>query len=468
MSIDCCKSYVGKQIIGLLPSESVEPCLYYLVINSQDLGAFNWTGWTIDGTDVYLSGYYWYPNNAGGQSLIVSYIGTQPTTVTLDDGFGNLYPFDVREVTVFGGSCENVCYQARFDYGYNLGFIDFFQLGGATPTALASINIDNEVLLEGYINTLLGTTNADVTSVWDGFNYVVTINNAYNLGGLTFNTGTPSETSFNVLPCEITPPAPVPITLLNIYPGASAAYSLRKLSTTYSGSAIRVRRSSDNTEQDIGFSGLDLDISAIVNFVGLGNGFVTKWYDQSGNNNHGLQTIANDQPRIVNSGTIDLVNSKPAVNFISSDLFTLTASINGNTDYSCFTVGRRPVASNRLVYFGTSDVSSAPYVLMHFNDGKHYISNRTKYGNYAETSTNQLLLSSFNISTNLSAYQNGVSKTLTISAYASAGNFNQIGRSGIATGFNSTGYIQEVIFYANDQSSNRVGIETNITNYYGI
>jgi len=256
--------------------------------------------------------------------------------------------------------------------------------------------------------------------------------------------------------------------LLDLYPGASGAYSIRRLSSTYTGAAIRVRRSSDNTEQDIGFSGVNLDETALTTFVGANDGFVTKWYDQSGNNKDGIQTTANDQPRIVSSGVVDKVNLKAAVNFISSDLFTLSSSISGNTDYSCFTVGRRPNSANRLVYFGTSDVSSAPYVLMHFNDGKHYISNRTKYATYNETSTNQLLLSSFNISSNLSAYQNGVSKALTVTGYSSSGNFNQIGRSGISTGFNSTGYIQEVVFYSNDQSANRVGIETDIINYYAI
>ena len=35
--------------------------------------------------------------------------------------------------------------------------------------------------------------------------------------------------------------------------GFSAAYGLRKLRTAYGGAAIRVRRGSDNTEQDIGF-----------------------------------------------------------------------------------------------------------------------------------------------------------------------------------------------------------------------
>ena len=60
--------------------------------------------------------------------------------------------------------------------------------------------------------------------------------------------------------------------LLDTYTGAAAAYSLRKLRTAYSGSAIRVRRSSDNTEQDIGFtSNGDLDTSVLQTFVGYQN-----------------------------------------------------------------------------------------------------------------------------------------------------------------------------------------------------
>ena len=44
--------------------------------------------------------------------------------------------------------------------------------------------------------------------------------------------------------------------LLDTYPNAAAAYSVRKLRTAYTGSAIRVRRSSDNAEQNIGFTAL--------------------------------------------------------------------------------------------------------------------------------------------------------------------------------------------------------------------
>lgn len=54
--------------------------------------------------------------------------------------------------------------------------------------------------------------------------------------------------------------------LLDTYP-ASAAYSLRKLSSSYGGFAIRVRRDSDNAEQDIGFDGNELDTVALNDFV---------------------------------------------------------------------------------------------------------------------------------------------------------------------------------------------------------
>lgn len=52
----------------------------------------------------------------------------------------------------------------------------------------------------------------------------------------------------------------------------AAAYGLRKLSSDYVGPALRVRRSSDNVEADIGFTSAgDLDIFALMNHVGAEN-----------------------------------------------------------------------------------------------------------------------------------------------------------------------------------------------------
>jgi len=58
--------------------------------------------------------------------------------------------------------------------------------------------------------------------------------------------------------------------LLDLYPNAALAYSFRKLSSSFNGSPIRVRRSSDNAEQDIPFDGSgDLDTANLLAFVGL-------------------------------------------------------------------------------------------------------------------------------------------------------------------------------------------------------
>jgi len=54
---------------------------------------------------------------------------------------------------------------------------------------------------------------------------------------------------------------------LNIYPGAEVAYSLDKLDKDYTGSAVRVRRESDNQEQDIGFSSNLFDSASLEAFV---------------------------------------------------------------------------------------------------------------------------------------------------------------------------------------------------------
>lgn len=90
-----------------------------------------------------------------------------------------------------------------------------------------------------------------------------------------------------------------------------AAYSLRKLRAGYTGAAIQVRRSSDSSLADIGFSSAGvLDTAALAAFVGAGDGFVRTWYDQSTNGYHLTNTTAAQQPRIVISGT-----RQPAVRF---------------------------------------------------------------------------------------------------------------------------------------------------------
>ena len=55
--------------------------------------------------------------------------------------------------------------------------------------------------------------------------------------------------------------------MLDQYGDAAAAYSLRKLRNGYTGDAIRVRRSSDDTERDMGFHDNELDTQALLDWV---------------------------------------------------------------------------------------------------------------------------------------------------------------------------------------------------------
>ena len=108
---------------------------------------------------------------------------------------------------------------------------------------------------------------------------------------------------------------------------AGAAYSVRRLRTAYTGPLMRVRRSSDNTEQDIGYRGDNwLDETALLTFVGAGSGFVVTWYDQSGNARNVSQATTANQPRIVNSGAVDKFDGVPELEFDgSNDLLSNTS-----------------------------------------------------------------------------------------------------------------------------------------------
>jgi|GEM_PF-2679297 len=100
--------------------------------------------------------------------------------------------------------------------------------------------------------------------------------------------------------------------MLNLFPNASLGLSLDKLDKNYTGFCIKVRRSSDNAELDIGFVNNELDTASLLDFVGSGNGFVSIIYDQVGSNNM-TQTTANLQGQIVSNGSVILKGGKPCI-----------------------------------------------------------------------------------------------------------------------------------------------------------
>lgn len=122
---------------------------------------------------------------------------------------------------------------------------------------------------------------------------------------------------------------------LDVFPNAVFAYSLRKLRTGYTGNAIRVRRSSDNTELNIGFDGEgNLNVEQLTNFCGSGDGFIATWYSQDGSGNNLLQATLSRQPQIVFSGAVIYDNGKPAIYYSrarQASMYTpASISISGN------------------------------------------------------------------------------------------------------------------------------------------
>ena len=96
---------------------------------------------------------------------------------------------------------------------------------------------------------------------------------------------------------------------------AIGAFSLRKLRNAYAGSCVLIRRSNDNAEAAIGFSGNWINKAAVDAHCTTNDGYVVTWYDQSGNGNNISQTTAAGQFKIWDGARRDwmvTIGGKPA------------------------------------------------------------------------------------------------------------------------------------------------------------
>ena len=132
---------------------------------------------------------------------------------------------------------------------------------------------------------------------------------------------------------------------------SAPSYSLRLLSSSYTGASIQVRRSNDNATMDIGFSAGNLDTALLKAFTGAYSSYVSIWYDQSGKGRNASQSNISLQPCILLSGVVYRQNSAPTVYFNGStylstvpfnngypNSFTLAicGGVKSNTTYSTF------------------------------------------------------------------------------------------------------------------------------------
>jgi len=252
--------------------------------------------------------------------------------------------------------------------------------------------------------------------------------------------------------------------LLDVYGGAAAAYSLRQLSVNYTGSAIRVRRSSDNAEQDIGFSDGLLDTASLSSFCGADNGFVTSWYDQSGNSNNATQITAINQPRIYDSSTgLITLGGQPALDFNSSfDFFVDYLNMPNFSTFQNVTVAS--VIGDLLSSNFPSDNFSTYYVKY---DLWQAGLNATSFGPIVTTHQLNFLLATNGANT---LYNNNTAPSASpVTGAGSAGAISKIGaRADLNNQTFMQGKFQELVIYQLDQTANRLGIQNNINSHYNI
>jgi hypothetical protein len=259
--------------------------------------------------------------------------------------------------------------------------------------------------------------------------------------------------------------------LLDTYSGAEAAYSVRLLSSTYMGALVEIRKSPSNelksfypdTNNELSLSSEDGAGTSLSSWIGEDNGYVRTWYNQSGNANNVIQTSAAHQPQIVESGVVMTDNSKPTLYFNGSNYMQSASS---------FTLVPQPT-THFLVGKITGGLSAR-----HFHDFTSY--RQGFYNDLVAMYAGAALGSGVNVSTQrlvsglFDSFSSQISVDGTIRNTGNAGTQGYAGILKIASYSSQPnnwmiGNIQSLIIYGTDRfTSDRVGIETNINDYYSI
>ncbi len=263
--------------------------------------------------------------------------------------------------------------------------------------------------------------------------------------------------------------------LLNLYPNATAAWSLRQLSTTYTGNLILVRRASDDTEQGFGYdSNGDLDIAGLQSFCSGTDGYVKTWYDQSGNAKHATQTTNSLQAQIVSSGSAITLGGKVCIDHSATlDMSQYTIAGGGVDFKNIALVAAQINLAGTVPYFLYSEATGGFYLTLGSGVGGpgafggYDLTNIGFFGSSTDTDRHlnwaQMKSSKLYIGRDGSAEGDKGTFATTMSATTLFG--RNLGPSG---NFQSKGKFQELVLWNTDQTSNKTGIETNINDYWTV
>lgn len=259
--------------------------------------------------------------------------------------------------------------------------------------------------------------------------------------------------------------------LLDQLRDAKMAYSVRKLRSKYRGYCMRVRRSNDNVEMNIGFNYLgNLDTATLLNFVGSNSAYIVTWYDQTGNNFNMTQSDTTKQPIIVNAGTLYTQSNKPAIYYPTTNIFLEISLEILATTYTLF--GRHTfinVPAQGVEFLGGDSNVYGVYIYPGNSGIAHGLNGTFFSGAGSATLNTPQTTSLFRTNLNVTAY---INTTQTImSQVGSAGDqlfkvSSLSGENAFAGMYNFTGYMQEAIIWETDKRSQILELNKNINTYY--
>lgn len=376
---------------------------------------------------------------------------------TLSDGAGNP-PAPVTFTKPDTSALKVQTYTASFTSTSNLSAASFTiakaPTGASFSYSVSSSGGSATVTGSGTIGSLSHlVSGVDLSDLAGGtLTLSVTVSNASGTGTAKTDAVTPSFTG-----------------ILDSVPTAAAAFSVRRLRAGYTGPSLRVRRSTDNTQQDIGFTiGGNLDKAALTSFCGSATCYVTIWYDQSASGRTLTRTTTASQPRIVDAGTLELLGTRPAPRFYGAQSMSTNPPPNADEFTVSLTAAERN-RNNNFIFRLLGGTTTFVRAHLPWSDGNVIFDVGGNTAPYRiQTSWTVPIgtpaVVSFQNSASAGTRSVFVNGSLFLSGTgfaAPAGDF--------LVGFNYDGHLPEFIFFSSSiSSSNRLALERSQGSYFGV
>jgi hypothetical protein len=211
----------------------------------------------------------------------------------------------------------------------------------------------------------------------------------------------------------------------------------------------------------------DFDVSNFQIVSRSADGHVKTWYDQSGSDNHAVQTDTAKQPKIVENGNLLKSNNTPEVRFDGTDdVLDFTAIEFSTNDWLLSSVVDWDGTDSTIIGGGVAQwllrvASSNNFSARNTNDSTIHNFDPT-----TSISTGDGLFTILRSSDALEGYYDGEFDAVA-PAIDSTDTF-QADRMGLRASAYSSPSVKEIIIYNSDQSDKRRAIEENIANHYDI